>query len=108
MPGQTLRLAAVSRDHVNIKVTGILAAKGNPFSVRREMRICRLALEARDAARPAARARHHPNILRVGKSDLRGAHRWGAQQTRAAGWLSRSEATGKENSAEDEGAAAKL
>src|SRR3989441_499202 len=72
------------------------------------MRIRRLALETRDAARPAARARHHPNILRVGKSDLRSTHRWRAQQTRAAVGLSRSEATGKENSAEDQGAAAKL
>src|SRR5258708_37058294 len=108
MPGQTFRLAALSRDHIYVKVAGILAAKGNPFSVRREVRIRGLSLETRDAARHPARARHHPNILRIGKSDLRSAHRRRAQQTRAAVGLSRSEAAGKENRAEDEGAAAKL
>ncbi len=107
MPGQTLRLAALSGDHINIEVAGVLAAKGNPFSIGREMRIRRLALEARDAPRHATRARRHPNILRIGKCDLRGAHRWRAQQTRV-GSLSRSEAAGKENGAEDQSAAAKL
>src|SRR6267378_8508750 len=45
------------------------------------MRIRRLTLEAGDPTRAAARARHGPNIICVGESNLRFADRWRSQQT---------------------------
>ena len=48
------------------------------------MGIRSLSLKTGDATRHSARAWHHPNILRIRKSDLRGTHGRGAQQTGAA------------------------
>ena len=80
MPRQTSRLAAISGHHVNVHVAGVFAAKRNPFSIGREMRIRCLALETREASRGATRARDRPDVLRISESDLRRAHGWTAQQ----------------------------
>src|SRR6185295_12065521 len=84
MPRQTPGLATFSRHHINVEVAGVLAAERDPFAVRREMWIRSLALETRDAARHPTSARHGPNILRVGKGDLRSADGWRAQKARAS------------------------
>src|SRR5690242_5243331 len=84
MPGQPLRLAAFRRDHVHIEIAGVLAAEGDPFSVRGKMRIRGLALKARNAPRHATRSRHRPDVLRVSEGDLRRADSRRAQHARAA------------------------
>src|SRR2546421_1077498 len=82
MPCQTPRLATFGGHYVNVKVAGVLAAECNPLSVRREMRICCLPLETCDTARAAPSARNSPNIVGVSESNLGGANRRGAQETR--------------------------
>src|SRR5882672_9642311 len=87
MPGQTTRLAALSRHNINIEIAGVFATESDPFSVRRKMRVRSLALKAGDASGTAATARHGPNILRIGEGDLRSAYRRRAQQTCLSGSL---------------------
>ena len=89
MPGQTFRFAAIRRHEVNVQVARVLAAEGDPSSVRREMRIRRLALKTCDAPRHTARARNDPDILSVRERDLIRAYGWRAQQTSAGRLRSR-------------------
>src|SRR3984893_4282286 len=84
MPRQTFWLATIRGHHVNIQIAGVLTAEGDPFSVRREMRIRSLAFKAGTPPSHAARAWHHPNILRIGDRDLRRTDCWRTQQTGTA------------------------
>src|SRR5882672_12562758 len=86
MPRQSAWFAAFGRHHINVEVAGILAAKRDPFTVRREMRIRGLSLKTRQSSRAAARARHGPNIICVSESDLRLAHCRRPQQARLPVW----------------------
>src|SRR5882672_5531701 len=82
MPGKPSRFSSFSRHHVNVEVSGILAAKRDPLSVRREVGIRCLSLETRQTSSAAARARHGPNIICVSEGNLRRAHCRRAEQTR--------------------------
>jgi hypothetical protein len=80
MPGQALRLATLRGDDVDVGVAGVLAAERDPLAVGGEMRIRRLALEAGQAARHAARTLDRPDIVGIGEGDLRCADRRHPQQ----------------------------
>ena len=85
MPGEPRRLAAVGRHHVDVGVAGVLRAERQRAAVGRELRMARLALEARDPPGRAAGALHDPDVAGVGKRDVRGAHRRHAQHARVPG-----------------------
>src|SRR5260221_1580692 len=84
MPRQTLRLAAISRHHIDVQIAGVFTAEGDPFSVRREVWIGSLSLKTGEATGQASGPRHNPDVLRIRKCDLRRAYGWGTQQACAA------------------------
>ena len=85
MPGEAFRLAPLGRHDVDVGVAGVVAAEGNPLAVGREVRVGGLALEAGQAARGAAGALDHPDVVRVGKGDAGRAHRGRPQQAGGLG-----------------------
>src|SRR5262245_25379414 len=82
MPGQTLRLAAFSRQDIDVSVTGVFSAERDPLPVGREVRVRGLALETGQAARHATGPLDDPDVVGVSERDLRGAYRRRPQQTR--------------------------
>jgi hypothetical protein len=55
MPGEALGLAALGRDDVNVGISRVFGAKGDPFAIGGEVRIGSLALEAGEASRRATK-----------------------------------------------------
>src|SRR4029079_5947912 len=84
VPRQSLRLAAFRRNHVHVRVAGVLSSECDPLAVWREVRVCRLALETRDTPRGASTALDDPDVVRVCKGNLRCADGWRSQQARLA------------------------
>ena len=82
MPRQALGIAAFGRHDIHVGVAGIFAAEGNRSAVRRKVRVRRLALKAREAARETAGSLDHPDVVGVGKRDLRRADGRRSQQPR--------------------------
>src|SRR5690349_14747963 len=81
MPRESLRLAAVGGDDVDVEVAGVLAAKRDPSSVGREVRVCCLSLKTRQASRAATGTWCDPDVVSVSETDLSGTDGWGAQQS---------------------------
>ncbi len=82
VPREAFGIAALGGNDVHIRVPGILSAEGNRSPVGRKVRVGRLALKARESSREAAGAFDDPDVVGVGKGDLRRAHRRRSQQPR--------------------------
>ena len=70
MPRQSPWLATFRRNDVDVEVSGILAAERDQSSVRREVRVRGLSLEARKPSRAAAGSWCDPNVVCVSETDL--------------------------------------